>query len=377
MNIRSWVSRLFNLEVLKKNRWPWVDYLRGIAILLVVYRHALLGIERSGITIPETLSNANMIFYSFRMPLFFILSGIFINSSLAKRTIGRIAFLKFENLLYPYFIWATFQITLQIVFSQFSNADRGWQDYLYLFYQPRNLDQFWYLPALFNTTMIYILIKKYLKIPGWSQLILGLGFYYLSPYFQHISMLSDWMEFYIFFALGDVISNVFFKDASQRFLKKGWLLILLIPIFAVVQLYYLRNEESYYLNDPVGKTMFLGIALSGCFTMLVLAFRLQIWNILLFLRVLGFHSLYIYVMHVFIAALTRALMTKVLHVYDPLIILPVCIFMGVTIPVIFYNLLVKDNILWFLFSLRKPSSKSTPAPEEKKGKEGMAGAITS
>ena len=64
-----------------------MDYLRGIAIILIVYRHVLVGLQKGMIVVPEILVHANMIFYSFRMPLFFILSGIFISRSLAKKIV--------------------------------------------------------------------------------------------------------------------------------------------------------------------------------------------------------------------------------------------------------------------------------------------------
>ena len=94
---RDLVSRGFNLPLIQKSRLQWVDYLRGIAIILIVYRHVLVGIERGNIEMPTVLVNANMIFYSFRMPLFFILSGIFIGGSLAKKSLKELIGIKFEK----------------------------------------------------------------------------------------------------------------------------------------------------------------------------------------------------------------------------------------------------------------------------------------
>src|SRR5262249_17632308 len=144
------IARAFNTTVLAKSRMPWVDYLRAIAIILVVYRHSLIGIERSGIYVPAYLENANMIFYSFRMPLFFIVSGLFISRSLKTKSLKQLVEIKFENLLYPYLVWTVIQITLQIIMANYVNSDRSWRDYTFILYQPRALDQFWYLPALFN-----------------------------------------------------------------------------------------------------------------------------------------------------------------------------------------------------------------------------------
>ncbi len=340
----SLLSRAFNWPILEKSRMQWVDYLRGIAILLVVYRHVLLGIERGGTVVPAALVNANMIFFSFRMPLFFILSGLFIGGSLARKTLGQVITTKFDNLLYPYLIWAFLQITAQIALSRFVNANRSLIDYTYIFYQPRNLDQFWYLPALFNTTLVYLIVKTKLKAPVWSQFVIGLTLYFLGPYVQKISMLSDWMEFYIFFALGDAVSVFFFRESTQAFFKNPWTLVGVTPVFIATQI--------YYLSHPVNNIEFLVIALIGCFSMFVLSFRLQCWDILRFLRVLGFHSLYIYVMHLMVVGFVRAIMTKVMGIHDPTALLLTGLAFGVTIPVIAYNIFVSRG-LWFLFSFRK------------------------
>jgi fucose 4-O-acetylase-like acetyltransferase len=298
-----------------------------------------------------------MIFYSFRMPLFFILSGIFIGGSLAKRSLSKLLWIKFDNLMYPYFIWAFIQISLQVILVHYTNSDRGPKDYLYILYQPRELDQFWYLPALFNTTMIYLLVKTKLKPPAWMQLVLGLALYFTYPHLQQISMLSDWMEFYFFFALGDTIATFFFRESSQRFLNSTWPFLVMIPVFIAAQLFYLSHPEPWYKNDPLGQFTFMAIALIGCFTMLLLAFRLQAWKAIPFIRVLGFHSLYIYVMHVIVAAFVRVILTKYAGIHQPVALLFLGITFGATLPVIFYNLLIKDGPLWFLMSYKKPSAR--------------------
>jgi fucose 4-O-acetylase-like acetyltransferase len=357
----GWLSRAFNLPILAKSRLAWVDYLKGIAIVLVVYRHVLIGIQRSVATalasgasvpeVPDYLEKANMIFFSFRMPLFFILSGIFISGSLAKRTLKQLIGIKFDNLLYPYFVWVFLQVTLQILLGANTNSNRTLINYAYILYQPRALDQFWYLPALFNTTVIYLLVKTKLKPPAWGQLLIGLVLYFCSPFVHSISMISDWMEFYFFFALGDSISVFFFSASTQRLLKNPYTLLAIAPIFFLTQVYYLAHP-----TEP-GKADFLAIALIGCFSMFVLSFRMQSWNVLRFLRVIGYHSLYIYVTHVFVAGLVRLSLTRFLHIHNPFILLFSGIFFGLTIPIIFYNLLVLNGPLWFLFTFKKPQPK--------------------
>jgi uncharacterized membrane protein YcfT len=353
---KSWIAKAFNTSVLEKSRMAWVDYLRGIAIILVVYRHTFIGIERSNIEVPAILENANLMFYSFRMPLFFILSGVFINASIGRKSFGKLVYSKFELLIYPYFIWASIQITLQLLMSNYTNATRTPHDYLALFYQPQALDQFWYLPALFNCTIVYLILKAKLHVPAWTQVIIGIGLNMLGPHLKDISMIADWMDFYIYFALGDLCSTLFFKESSQRFFKSPFTLLAVTPIFIVTELWYLRDLPEHNFQ-------YLAIAVIGCFCMIVLAFRLQSWNILRWLRVVGFHSLFIYVIHVLVTSFTRTVLTRALGIHNPEILLVCGISAGVTIPIVFYNLLVKDGILWFLFTPKKPVKKmATPPP---------------
>ncbi|MHA4843898.1 acyltransferase family protein [Flavitalea antarctica] len=353
LTLTTWIGKSFNLKQLNKSRYHWVDYLKGIAILLVVYRHVLIGIERSGIIIPGILQTANLIFYSFRMPLFFILSGLFINSSIAKRRTGELIFMKFENILYPYLIWSFLQISIQILFASSTNSQRTIIDYTYIFYQPRELDQFWYLPALFNTSVIYLLLKTRLRIKTYIHVTIGLVFFFISPYLQKISMISDWMGFYIFFALGDVISVLFFRESSQKVFKKPFLALIFLPVFVATQVYYLQFDEYFFVNDFGGKIQFLGISLIGCFAMFLFAVQIQEWKSLTFLRMLGMHSLQIYVMHVFVASVCRILLMKFAGVTQPVTLLISGITVGVLVPVMLYNLFIRNGMLWFLFSLHK------------------------
>lgn len=355
--IYNWISKAFNLPALKKSRLHWVDYLKGIAIILVVYRHSLLGIERSGAYVPQYLVNANMIFYSFRMPLFFILSGIFVSRSLAKKTVQQFIASKFETLIYPYFIWVFIQVSLQIILSGYTNSERSLIDYTYIFYQSRNLDQFWYLPALFNATAVYVLIKRFVTQKWWILLAIGMGFYFLSSHLQQISMISDWMEFFIFFALGDTISTFFFQERVQQFFKNYSTLLLALPVFVFVQIYYLNHPVIQDLTYPLSQLQFLAIALTGCFTMLAFSFRLQCWNVFSWLRVLGYHSLFIYVMHVMVAALIRTILAHVFGLHNVPVTLVLCIIGGSVIPVIIYNLFILNNIGWFLFTFKKPKKQ--------------------
>lgn len=95
-----------NLVSNKQTHILWIDYSKGIGILLVVYGHVLRGIQSSQIGLPwELFKFPDTIIYSFHMPLFFFLSGLFASKWAQKEP--KVALLnKIKSLVYPYFIWS-------------------------------------------------------------------------------------------------------------------------------------------------------------------------------------------------------------------------------------------------------------------------------
>src|SRR4051794_4453680 len=81
---------LFNSRyILSAGRLGWIDYARGICIILVCYRHCFEGLKEANMAVNNyhLLEILNVCFYSFRMPLFFIVSGLFVSRSLQKKSL--------------------------------------------------------------------------------------------------------------------------------------------------------------------------------------------------------------------------------------------------------------------------------------------------
>ncbi|MFL5787962.1 MAG: acyltransferase family protein, partial [Flavisolibacter sp.] len=234
-------------------RYNWIDYARGIAILLVVYRHSFEGIKRAGFSIDNYmfLEHANIIFFSFRMPLFFIVSGVFISGSLLKRGLKGIWINKCKTILYPYFLWGVLQITLQLIFGQYLSGQRKITHYVDLLYLPREVEQFWYLYALFNVTVLYSTISIKLKFSKVHQILLGVAMYLLSAvnaqYHIDLGFVNDILHYYLFFAAGDALSSMILSPKHQKFLSSWKLFFLLLPLFAISQIYFLIVNMNH---DP-------------------------------------------------------------------------------------------------------------------------------
>lgn len=355
---------------MKPPRLTWIDYARGIAIILVVYRHSFEGIKQSGLDVQPYifLEYANILFFSFRMPLFFIVSGIFITLSLQKRGLAKFIETKAKVILYPYFLWGALQLSIQIFFSDYTNYHPTLRSFLDLFYQPRELAQFWYLLALFNVTVLYVIAKTKLKLSITTNIILGLVMFYASTIvFQksiNIGFLSDILHNYIFIAIGDAVSKQITNRNNFKYFESWKILALLFIPFMLSQVFFLVQN----LNGGVPKYMFveyyrpiwfLFISLIGCLFIINLSFVLQKYKLVSWLHVLGKHSLYIYVAHVIAFAGVRILLTKVLHIeYVPGVLFLV-ILAGLIFPVILFK--ITDRLGWYwLFTLEKKEKFKSP-----------------
>ncbi len=351
---------------MKPPRHTWIDYARGIAIILVLYRHVFEGIKNSGISIEEYLpiEHANILFFSFRMPLFFIVSGIFVIGSLQKRGFQHFLETKARIILYPYFLWGILQITLQILLSDYVNANRSSHSYLELLYAPRTVDQFWYLYALFNVSILYVTGVHFLKINTRYNVVIGLFFFYISilsyQYKVNLGFLGDILHYYLFFAIGDAIGSIIKNEHNKKYFESWKLLVLLFIPFILTQYYFLKTNleystMNYEYVEYYQPLLFIGIALMGGLYIIFLSFFLQKYRLIAWLHVLGRHSLYIYVAHVMVLAAVRIFMTKVMGIYNVPILLVFGIVLGLIIPVLLYKLALKLNMNW-IFTL-EPGKK--------------------
>ena len=108
---------------LHKARLAWPDYAKGMGIFLVVAGHVLKGLVKASI-IPGTgiTGFVDAWIYSFHMPLFFFISGMFVSSSVQK-PLGIYTLDKVRSVAYPYFAWCLIQGLIQIGLSSYTNAN--------------------------------------------------------------------------------------------------------------------------------------------------------------------------------------------------------------------------------------------------------------
>lgn len=113
-------------------RIQWMDFLRGMAIVLVLFWHAPAIPALYGYEIPTWIRAASDFFMPFRMPMLMFLSGMLLSRSLKRRLpeyfLGKLALLG-----WPYILWSAIHIV------QFGNglsltSPRSWMATGYLWF---------------------------------------------------------------------------------------------------------------------------------------------------------------------------------------------------------------------------------------------------
>ena len=357
MNSKAAADKLVEPGAKRVIHFGWVDYARGMAILLVVYRHCLVGLQRAGVEVSVQLYTVQEFLYNVRMPVFFVLSGIFLNASLKKNGRGLIFKKKAANLLYPYIIWSVFLISLQLIFSAYTNSDRTARDFLYIFLKPRELDHMWYLLALFNTTILYLLLAPLFERNKFMNLLLAVLLHFASFYLGPWSFFFDISYHYVFLVSGVIVSDHIYKWESVTIKKNLILLLLVAPLFIAGQLFWLRSIGKDYQSEywwQLGP--YLLIIMVACFVFYLVSRLFEAWGKMSFLERIGKYSLYIYILHIHVIAFIRIGFLKIAKVENIEYILPISVVLAVVLPIYVFKVIRKYN-WYFLISLPQKKIK--------------------
>ncbi|WP_153798531.1 acyltransferase family protein [Foetidibacter luteolus] len=345
-------------------RRNWIDYARGIAIILVVFKHVTDGLVNMQADINLGPYDFCKLFYYARMPLFFVISGIYIRKSFEKRGLPGFIRYKFSTILYPYLVWATLQITFQLVANRYSvgNTPRTALDYLYLFYQPHQLDQFWFLYVLFTGAVLFALLQFYFRLGKSAMLLVGTAtyilFYYLPADF-FVFGIKTVCKFLFYIALGDAIARTMLKPENFDKFSSLKLTAIFIALFAALKLvmnvYEVPEQETDFFS--LQNALLLLSIFSGIAMILNISFVLDRFNLLVFLRKIGKHSLYIYTMHIIINGITRAILFKIGLSQYPNIALYLVTAFSIGLPILLYKLFNQWG-LWFLYTPQKKTQNA-------------------
>lgn len=302
----------------------WVDYAKGIGILLMVYAHVARGLVSASIGLDDpTWRMIDSVIYTFHMPLFFFLSGLFFYGSLQKRGVQALVLTKVDTILYPYIVWSLLQGTAEVLLSRYTNGSVGFAQVLNLL-EPRA--QFWFLYALFQLMLLGALIYRWLNPRQFLYVVLAFALVFLMqdqlPDFMH----ADYVYYsFVFFALG-----VWFNTWKEHLLRHARLLLPpMLALFVAGQwLFHVRLGMNYHDIGPG----LLALTMVSILCVVLLSAVLEKLEVGWLLQI-GASSLAIYLMHILIGSGIRVLLQKVLHVQAVELHLLLGVLFAVVIPV--------------------------------------------
>jgi uncharacterized membrane protein YcfT len=279
-----------------EGRIDWVDYAKGICIVMVVMMHSVLGVELAA---GQTGFMHPLVAFAkpFRMPDFFLISGLFLPLVIDRpwRTyLDR----KVVHFAYFYALWVTIQFGFK---APAFAAESGWRhvSYLYLesFIEPFGTLWFIYLLPVF-----FVVTKLTRKLPP-------LAIWAVAALLEMTHVATGWTvidEFcgrFFYFYSGYLFADAVFA-LSNRARARPLLSLAALALWAIV------DGGLVALGASEWPLVSLMLGLAGACAIVTIGTLLAKMRWLNFLRFCGEHSIVIYLAFFLPMATTRMLLLK-------------------------------------------------------------------
>jgi uncharacterized membrane protein YcfT len=272
-------------------RVDWVDYAKGICIVMVVMMHSVLGVElAAGQT--GFMHLVVMFAKPFRMPDFFLISGLFLSVVIGRdwRTyLDR----KVVHFAYFYLLWVTIQFGFKA--PSFA-AETSWSHvgFLYLesFIEPFGTLWFIYLLPIF-----FVVTKLTRKMPPLAVLTVAAALE-MAHVLTGWTVIDEFGARFVYFYSGYLFAPYVFA-LSDRARARPALALAGLALWAVV------NGSLVGFGASEWPLVSLALGLAGACAIIVTGTLLARMQWLNFLRYCGEHSIVIYLAFFLPMAATR------------------------------------------------------------------------
>ncbi|MBK8199418.1 MAG: acyltransferase family protein [Acidobacteria bacterium] len=194
-----------------KERIDWVDYAKGICIILVVMMHAVNRVEGQ-IGAEGFLGPIVHFAQPFRMPDFFLISGLFLSRSLngpLTEYIDR----KFIHFLYFYVLWHTIQLAVFDLPLLMSSPDSFLLLWLFGFVEPSGT--LWFVHMLLIFYAVTRLLRQVPVMVVFAGAVALQSAYQLGWIDTGWSVLDRFANRYVYFFAGYAFAPAVFAFASR------------------------------------------------------------------------------------------------------------------------------------------------------------------
>jgi uncharacterized membrane protein YcfT len=280
----------------RSTRIDWVDYAKGICIVMVVMMHSVLGVEAAAGQ-AGFMHHFVMFAKPFRMPDFFLISGLFL-AVVIDRDWRTYLDRKVVHFAYFYVLWVTIQFGFK---APAFAAESGWRHvgfmYLESFVEPFGTLWFIYLLPIF-----FVVTKLSRRAPPAAIWVVA-----AALEMAHIK--TDWTvidEFcgrFVYFYSGYLFAAYVFA-LSDRARATPALALIGLALWALV------NGSLTATGFSEWPIVSLVLGFAGACAIIVMGTLLAQMQWLNFLRYCGEHSIVIYLAFFLPMAVTRTLLLK-------------------------------------------------------------------
>ena len=350
-----------------KSRLDWVDAAKGLSIILVVMMHSAYGVG-------EDLADTGILHYiigwatPFRMPEFFLISGLFLSQVIA-RPWGLFADRRIVHYLYFYALWAVLQIAFKVGLGTGDLGTAGGQ-MLTAIVEPYGVLWFIYMLAVYSlaTKLLHTL-----RAPHWAAFA-GAAALQVFPVDTGIYTLDHFAAYFVYFYAGYAFAAVAFRVVAWA-QQHAWQASLGLVAFAVIQGVLVFGGGSQL--HPRGITMgyaalpvlHLALGFAGSLAVCVTAGLLVRLPLMGWLRWLGEHSIVVYLSFSIPMAASRTIILKTGLLTDTSVVSVIVMAVALVSPLVLYWLIQRTGWGRFLFERPAwahlpgtPGSRSTPRP---------------
>ena len=283
-------------------RVDWVDYAKGICIVMVVMMHSVLGVEAAA---GQTGFMHLVVMFAkpFRMPDFFLISGLFL-SVVIDRDWRTYLDRKVVHFAYFYLLWVTIQFGFKA--PSFA-AETSWTHagllYLESFIEPFGTLWFIYLlPVFFVVTKA---TRRMPPLPIWGIAALLEMAHVATGW----TVIDEFCARFVYFYSGYLFADYVFALSDRARARPA-------AALAGLALWALVNGSLVKFGVSEWPLISLALGLAGACAIVTIGTLLARAHWLTFLRFFGEHSIVIYLAFFLPMATTRTLLLKTGLIHD-------------------------------------------------------------
>ncbi len=358
--------------------FAWLDYLKGIAIFCVVFNHTMLGLVNNGLIESTVIWQVwRGIVYSFSMPTFFFIAGMFLPRFL-NRPMKDFWIDRLTSVVYPYVVWVVLFTFIHALVPEEkttfeSNLAGTWR---LIFRGPWH---YWFLYCLLWTSIYYIVLRR-LGVGPAAMIGVAAALFLMTnlslavwagPLFpeRYVEVMSRWTPYHwqglylpsdnmLFVALGAYVGRDNLK-ARVGHMSTPRLAAVSLAGFSALAVWSYFGVREAELARPAAAA--LGGSAAICAAVVL---ERKKWPG--FLEHWGRRSLEIYLAHVIFLSAVRILLHRYLNFEIGFVHLALGVAAGIYGSIALYYACARIHLL-YLFSLKKRAATSATAGRSSTG----------